>query len=86
MTDDTDSTDPSGAAGRSPRWERDLLERLAFARMRVAQRDRLAHEVRREVVEHDPIGVRVERLAQPPFDPFQCFTITPILIMVIVHG
>src|SRR3972149_6806827 len=31
MTDDTNSTSsPAGTEGRSPRWERDLLERLAF--------------------------------------------------------
>ncbi|MHB1141843.1 MAG: S49 family peptidase [Sulfuricaulis sp.] len=40
MTDDTDSTDPSGAAGRSPRWERDLLERLAFAALTEQRRAR----------------------------------------------
>jgi protease-4 len=40
MTDDTDSTVPSGAAGRSPRWERDLLERLAFAALTEQRRAR----------------------------------------------
>jgi protease-4 len=40
MTDDTDSTDPSGTAGRSPRWERDLLERLAFAALTEQRRAR----------------------------------------------
>jgi protease-4 len=40
MTDDTDSTEPSGAAGRSPRWERDLLERLAFAAVTEQRRAR----------------------------------------------
>jgi len=40
MTDDTDSTDPSGGAGRSPRWERDLLERLAFAALTEQRRAR----------------------------------------------
>jgi protease-4 len=40
MTDDTDSTNPSGAAGRSPRWERDLLERLAFAALTEQRRAR----------------------------------------------
>jgi protease-4 len=40
MTDDTDTTVPSGAAGRSPRWERDLLERLAFAALTEQRRAR----------------------------------------------
>ncbi|BAV33672.1 peptidase S49 [Sulfuricaulis limicola] len=40
MTDDTDSTVPPGAAGRSPRWERDLLERLAFAAVTEQRRAR----------------------------------------------
>jgi protease-4 len=40
MTDDTDSTVSSGAAGRSPRWERDLLERLAFAALTEQRRAR----------------------------------------------
>jgi protease-4 len=40
MTVDTDSTDSSGAAGRSPRWERDLLERLAFAALTEQRRAR----------------------------------------------
>ncbi|MEW6332485.1 MAG: S49 family peptidase [Pseudomonadota bacterium] len=40
MTDDTDSTVPSGATGRSPRWERDLLERLAFAAVTEQRRAR----------------------------------------------
>jgi protease-4 len=40
MTDDTDPTVSSGAAGRSPRWERDLLERLAFAALTEQRRAR----------------------------------------------
>jgi protease-4 len=40
MTDDTDSTVSSGAEGRSPRWERDLLERLAFAALTEQRRAR----------------------------------------------
>jgi protease-4 len=39
MTDDTDPT-VSSAAGRSPRWERDLLERLAFAALTEQRRAR----------------------------------------------
>lgn len=40
MTDDTPSTASSGAEGRSPRWERDLLERLAFAALTEQRRAR----------------------------------------------
>jgi protease-4 len=40
MTDDTPSTASSGADGRSPRWERDLLERLAFAAITEQRRSR----------------------------------------------
>lgn len=41
MTDDTNSTPASPSAeGRSPRWERDLLERLAFAAITEQRRAR----------------------------------------------
>ncbi|GAB4507802.1 MAG: signal peptide peptidase SppA [Sulfuricaulis sp.] len=41
MTDDTDSTSSSaGGEGRPPRWERDLLERLAFAALTEQRRAR----------------------------------------------
>ena len=41
MTDDTNSTPASsGAEGRPPRWERDLLERLAFAALTEQRRAR----------------------------------------------
>ena len=41
MTDETNTTPASsGAEGRSPRWERDLLERLAFAALTEQRRSR----------------------------------------------
>src|SRR3989344_4374361 len=41
MTDDTSSAPvSSGAEGRPPRWERDLLERLAFASLTEQRRAR----------------------------------------------
>src|SRR5690606_27083620 len=40
------------------------LELLALARVRVAQCDALAHRVEREVVEHDAIGVSVQRFSE----------------------
>jgi protease-4 len=41
MTDDNSSSPASsGAEGRSPRWERDLLERLAFAALTEQRRSR----------------------------------------------
>ena len=40
MTDDAPSSSSSGAEGRPPRWERDLLERLAFAAVTEQRRAR----------------------------------------------
>lgn len=40
MTDDTPSTSSSRTEGRPPRWERDLLERLAFAALTEQRRAR----------------------------------------------